>query len=220
MPRQPYPRTRAFAAVAVACASLGLAALTPLAGIAAAAAQDFPKPALYPASWELDFEAGIPQRIVVEIPGRGPQAFWYLTYTVTNRSDREQLFMPVFELLTHDGNVYRSDRGIPAMVFERIKQREKKTLLEPFHKIAGTLLVGDDQARDGVAIWQEPAGRMGAFSIFVEGLSGETAAVKLADREIILRKQLQLNYHIRGDEVFRGEDDVTATDSARVWVMR
>jgi hypothetical protein len=157
---------------------------------------------------------------VVEVPGRGPQAYWYLTYTVTNRTDREQLFMPVFELLTHDGNVYRSDRGVPAVVFDRIKQREKKPLLEPFHQIAGTLLVGEDQARDGVAIWPEPAGKMGRFSIFVEGLSGETATVKLGDQDVILRKQLQLNYHIRGDEVYRGEDPVAAAETAQTWVMR
>lgn len=219
MPRQSFhPRRPVVLTVIVAV--MGLAWLCPLAHVASADDHRYPRPALYPESWQLDFEAAIPQRIVVEVPGRGPQAYWYLTYTVTNRTDREQLFMPVFELLTHDGNVYRSDRGVPAVVFDRIKQREKKPLLEPFHQIAGTLLVGEDQARDGVAIWQEPPGRMGAFSIFVEGLSGETATVKLGERDVILRKQLQLNFHIRGDEFFRGEDDVNPADDAETWVMR
>jgi hypothetical protein len=122
-------------------------------------------------------------------------------------------------MLTNDGQIIRSDNGIPAVVFDRIKGREKKPFLEPFHKIGGTLLVGEDQARDGVAIWLEPPGKMGRFSIFVEGLSGETATVKVGEKEEILRKELQLNYHIRGDEVFRGEDELNV-DTARVWVMR
>lgn len=180
----------------------------------------FPRPALFPTSWELDFEHGMPQRIVVDVPGRGPQAYWYLTYTVTNNTDSEQVFLPAFELMSEDGSIARSDRGIPAAVFDAIKTREKKPLLEPFHQIGGSLRLGEDQARDGVAIWQERGGRKGRFSIFVDGLSGETAAVKLGDREVILRKQLQLNFHVRGDDVYRGEDPITADDEARAWVMR
>lgn len=181
---------------------------------------DYPRPALVPASWELSFTHGTPQRIVVDIPGKGSQAFWYMTYTVTNNSSQEQLFLPVFEMLTADGRVVRSDRSIPGLVFDRVKEREKRTFLEPFYKTAGTLLVGEAEAKDGVAIWPEVQLRMGQFSIFVEGLSGETSTVKLADKDVILRKQLQLNYHIRGDEVYPGEDEINTDDPAEQWVMR
>jgi hypothetical protein len=38
------------------------------------------------------------------------------------------------------------------------------------------------------------------------------------DDLVILRKTLQLNYWIKGDEVYPGEDEVNQT--AEVWVMR
>jgi hypothetical protein len=61
----------------------------------------------------------------------------------------------------------------------------------------------------------------------VEGLSGEYAFLKDAKDQpikddkgqpIIVRKTLQLNYLIRGDEVYPGEDAVN--ENSEVWVMR
>jgi len=198
----------------------------------AARAQDasptYPEPSPYPVSWELDFKHSRPKRIVVDVPGTfAPQAYWYITYTVTNNTDQEQIFLPVFEMLTNDGQVIRSDRNIPRRVFEAIKSRERNEFLEPFTTIGGQLRIGEEQAKDGVAIWPEPNPRMGQFSIFVSGLSGETAPVRDAQgnivtnedgRPILLRKTLRLNYHIRGDEVYPGEDEVNEREHE--WVMR
>src|SRR5437588_12379146 len=79
---------------------------------------DYPKPSPYPISWELKFDHDMPQRIVVKAPGvAAPQAYWYLTYTVTNNTGQEQTFLPFFEMLTNDGKVIRSDNKIPAVVF-------------------------------------------------------------------------------------------------------
>lgn len=189
---------------------------------------EYPKPSPYPISWELKFEHDEPRRVVLDVPGSSvPKAYWYITYTVTNESDQEQLFLPVFEMLTRDGRVIRSDRNIPQPVFDRIKRREGKQFLEPFTTIGGEIRIGEDEARDGVAIWEEPDRRMGAFSIFVTGLSGETALAKdargqeMKDAEgkpIILRKTLQVDYEIPGDEVFAGEDEIKQT--GKQWVMR
>lgn len=220
MRSKPFRSFVLTAAVSAALITLGWVGVVTAQSAPPSGPAEFPKPALYPTSWELDFQSGMPQRVVIDLPGRGPQAFWYISYTVTNNTDREQLFLPRFEMLANDGSVIRSDRAVPAVVFDTIKQREKKQFLEPFHQIAGTLRIGEDQARDGVAIWPEPPGKMGRFSIFVEGLSGETATVRLGDRDVILRKQLQLNYHVRGDEVYRGEDAVNAAETAQAWVMR
>src|SRR5690242_11117649 len=104
---------------------------------------DYPKPNPYPISWELKFDHNLPQRIVVKVPGvSAPQAYWYLTYTVTNNTGQEQTFLPFFEMLTNDGRVIRSDNKIPAVVFNAIKQREKRNLMEPWTKIGGELLLG------------------------------------------------------------------------------
>lgn len=189
---------------------------------------DFPKPSVYPKSWELKFQHGVPKRIVVEIPGTSlPVAYWYMTYTVTNNSDKEQMWLPSFDMLLKDGRVIRSDIGIPAKVFTAIKAREKKPLLEPYPQVQGELRIGEDQARDGVAIWPEPTTELGQFSIFVGGLSGEAVMPKDANgqplkgadgKPIILRKTLQLNFLIRGDDVFPGQDEVN--QQPEDWVMR
>jgi len=189
---------------------------------------EYPKPSRYPISWQLKLDHGMPQRIVVKVPGKSdPQAYWYMTYTVTNDTAQEQTYLPIFEFLTTDGKVVRSDNMVPAIVFNAIKAREKKDLMEPWTKVGGELLIGADQSKDGVAIWPEPSLRMEHFSIFVSGLSGEAVHLKNDDgteaknaegKPIILRKTLQLNYHIRGDEVFPGEDEVN--ENAENWVMR
>ena len=180
----------------------------------------YPKPSPYPKSWELKFEHGKPTRIVVQIPGSVvPQAYWYMTYTVTNETDKEQLFLPTFDMALEDGRIIRNDFKIPRPVFDSIKKREGMRFLEQAAAIGGELRLGPDQAKDGVAIWPEAALRMGRFSIFVTGLSGEAATVKGPDgKDVILRKTLQLNYLIRGDEVYPGEDEVNENPSE--WVMR
>jgi hypothetical protein len=185
-----------------------------------AAWADFPKPSVYPVSWELKFTHGVPKRVVVNVPGVSePKAYWYLTYEVMNSTDREMTFLPVFQMLTQEGKVVRSDNGIPGKVLEVIRTRENNPNLMSMAQIGGTLRIGEDQAKDGMAVWEEIPGRAGQFSVFVQGLSGETANVKGPDgKEVTLRKTLQLNYLIRGDEVYPGEDQVNENPSR--WVMR
>jgi hypothetical protein len=191
----------------------------------------YPVPHVYARTWELKFEHGKPQRIVVN-----SRAYWYLTYMVTNKGDREQQWLPTFEMLTDRGEVIQSDKDVAPGVFDAIKKQEKKELLEPAAKIAGTLRTGAAEAREGVAIWPEPHPEMGRFSIFISGLSGEVRQFKKVDGAlvelkegadfkdvkpedlVILRKTLQLNYIIHGDEVYPGEDVVNENPSA--WVMR
>lgn len=180
--------------------------------------EEFPKPSVYPKTWELDFEHSMPKRVEIDL-GSGPRAYWYINYTVTNNTDREQLFLPVFEMLTEDGRIIRNDFKIPRPVFDAIKKREGARFLQPAALVGGELRLGPDEAKDGVAIWPEPTQEMGSFSIFVTGLSGETANVTGPDaKPVILRKTLQLNYLIRGDDVYPGEDEIN--ENPRQWVMR
>lgn len=201
--------------------------LLPLAFLAVVRAE-YPTPSPYPISWELKFDYALPRRIVVEVPGAdSPQAYWYLLYTVTNNTDKEQMFLPVFEMLTKDGQLIRSDRNIPTRVFEAIKTAEKRAFLEPAPPIEGIIRLGEDQARESVAIWPEPSAEMGQFSIFVAGLSGEATVLKddngqprknAEGNPIILRKTLQLNFVVRGDDVHPGEDEIN--ENPKQWVMR
>ena len=142
-------------------------------------------------------------------------------------------------MLNRDGQVRRSDKNVPVQVFEAIKRREANRFLQPHTKIGGVLRVGEDQSRDGVAIWPEPTTEMGSFSIFISGLSGETVTLKMVDGKpvkvkpenisqelkgvdeknvVILRKTLQLNYVVYGDDVYPGLDEVNVRPEQ--WVMR
>jgi hypothetical protein len=189
---------------------------------------EFPKPSPYPISWELTFQHDKPKRIVVNVPNQpAPVAYWYVTYNVTNNTGQEQTFLPFFEMQTNDGQVIRSDKDIPPAAFEAIKKAENKPLLEPWTKIGGELRLGDDESKDGVAIWQEPMPRMGVFQIYVGGLCGEHVELKdekgnvVKDKDgnpVILRKTLELTYHIRGDEVYPGQDEVNV--QGEQWIMR
>ena len=213
-----------------------------LTAVPTARAADYPEPSPYPISWELGFQHDTPKRVVVKVPGKGNRAYWYMTYTVSNKTDEDRMFLPVFEMVTKDGTVHRSNnKDVPPHVFDEIKRREraKYPFLEPHGKVVGVLRVGDDQAKDGVAIWAEPMAEMGNFAIYVSGLSGEIVTMKMvngvpvkvkpettaidlkgvAEKDIIhLRKSLQLNYVIYGDEVYPGLDEVNVRPEA--WVMR
>jgi hypothetical protein len=188
---------------------------------------DFPKPSIYPISWELKFEHGTPKRVVVDVPGSGKTPYWYMTYSVTNNTDKELLFLPIFEMMTTDGQIIRSDKSIPDKVFDTIKNLERNRFLLPAHQVGGELRIGDDQTKESVAIWPEPMPRMGTFSIFVGGLSGESVNLKddkgepMKDKDgmqIILRKTKQLEYQVRGDEHYSGADSVSIKSEG--WVMR
>jgi len=198
----------------------------------AALAIGFPKPSPYPITWELNFEHSKPTRVVVTPKGSTTaQAYWYMTYTITNMGDQEQQFLPNFELLADDGRVIHSDIEIPTEVLETIRIREKSKTLESVTQIAGTIRIGEDQARDGVAIWPEPNARMGQFSIFVGGLSGEATILKDEDGNVVtkagadgkkapvvLHKTLELQYHVPGDDRYPGQDAVH--EQAQKWIMR
>ncbi|HQY88416.1 MAG TPA: hypothetical protein PK402_07140 [Tepidisphaeraceae bacterium] len=190
-------------------------------------ANAYPQPSVYPVAWELDFVFESPKRIVVEIPGgAAPKAYWYMPYVATNNTDREQVFLPTFDLLTKEGRVVKSDMETSAAVFNAIARREAKWPLKPALENAGPILVGEDQAKYGVAIWEEPSSEPGMFSVYVTGLSGETAPLTdsegkpINDKDgqpILLRKTLQLDFNVRGDELYAG-DPIDQT--GKQWVMR
>jgi hypothetical protein len=208
------------------------------------AAPDFPVPNAYPLSWELKFSHGIPKRIAVDVPGQPPKGYWYMTYTVTNEGDKEQNFYPKFDILTDDGKVHQSDQKIPRQVFDKIKSDIGNKLLEPYTSNNGPIRLGPAEAHDGVAIWPETVKRMEHFTVFCTGLCGEAVIEKEVDGKLtkvdqpadiynadpekekelldhglkIFRKTLQMNFFIRGDEVYPGEDEVN--QDAEEWVMR
>jgi hypothetical protein len=191
----------------------------------------YPKPSTSPLSWELDGEFSMLKRIVVDVPGSpAPKAYWYLTYVITNNSDQEQIFLPTFEMLTKTGQVLRSNTETSASVFEAVARAENKMPLKAPEEIMGKILIGEDQAKYSAAIWEEFDPEMSSVSIFIAGLSGETAPLRDVDgnevttkdadgneKTILLRKTRQLDFTVRGDDRYAG-DPVIQTDDT--WIMR
>ncbi|MBN1345800.1 MAG: hypothetical protein JXQ73_24125 [Phycisphaerae bacterium] len=205
-----------------------------------------PVPDVAPKSWELSFDFVDPQTITLQLPGYDrAQTFWYMLYTVTNNTGREVQFLPRFELMTNTMQVLPGDPGVHPMVFEAIKRRHRPThplLIEPV-RIMGRLLQGPDNARSSVVIWPQFDIRANQFTVYIAGLSGESALVPNPDykpgqpefetkklgsgaeirvpvnpRYFTLRKTLAIRYLLPGDEQTRAQARVgrLGTD----WVMR
>ena len=193
------------------------AAVAAAALMVTAAALAFPKPAPVPYRWELNFDAG-PLRMYAD-PESG-QHFWYFTYIVTNRTGRDQLWAPNLTLFTDAGEILPAGKDVPSYVVEDLLELLGNQFLEGQNEIIGDLLQGRENAREGLVIW--PARNIGVneMSLFVSGISGETARVKnpITQSDIVLRKSLQRDYLIRGDATARGSEPIEVVSEQ--WILR
>jgi len=182
-----------------------------LAGLCVAA----PEPAVVqkPGQWTVQVRYEHPQQLVLPWGEKGPSRFWYTILTITNRTGRDVEFYPRCELMTDTFQILPAGRGVPPMVFDRIKQRHAAVypFLEPLEGVENRLLQGEDNAKDIAVIWRDFDTQATAFTVFITGLSNETAAVKhpVARDDlglpvfVFLRKTLALDYKLRGDPAHR-----------------
>ena len=151
--------------------------LTPAAPPAASPlARDPREPSRVPVSWELTFKHGTLERIIVPVNGKD-QTYWFMRYTVINNSGRDILFTPNFEILAETGVAIPAFKIVPAAVFDKIKSLYNNPFLLSPINIDGKLLQGEDNAKDGVAIFPDLDPDSRNFPLFVMGLSGETSEV-------------------------------------------
>lgn len=204
-----------------------------------------PAPSPMPVSWEIELKFLDPRRIQVQLPGQSePEVYWYVVYVATNQSQVTQRFYPQFQLVTEDLTVFDTDVGIDRRVFEAIRERHGVThpfLVSPTEAI-GELKVGEDNARESVAIWRNVKMSGNRLTLYVAGLSGEThllrnpayeparpetmrLEVNGVEREVtvnprffVLRKTLELRYLLPGSEAARQTAE-PLRESVR-WIMR
>lgn len=192
-----------------------------------------PKPAPLPTKWELDFRFERPHPIKVYLTGKAkPQLYWYLRYTLSNRTTDDQIFTPSFLLYTDTGQLLTATA--PAEVFKAVKKHHNDPLLK--RDTAGKILRGADNAKRGVAIWRDFDPEAGAFDILVGGLSGETVVVELPKPVVVAesdpdggvkmvkKSTLELTKTFRISCSVPGEADARIRAHvkilARTWVMR
>lgn len=121
--------------------------------------------------WTFDFQFERPEPIVVTEPSGKKQIYWYMVYTVTNKTGADRHFVPAFTLFADTGAVQRA--GVHPTVYAAIKMTRKVKFLENAAQMVGKLLVGEDSARTGVAIFAPLDPKTTKFTLFVDGLSGE-----------------------------------------------
>lgn len=130
--------------------------------------------------WQLEVELGEPRPIYVNVPGQNrPVLYWFLPFTVTNRTGEDQLFVPEISLYTNTGQLLRAGAGVNPAAFQQIKKIYNNPLLQDVMGLTGKILQGADNAKDGVAIFSNFDPEANGFTIFFGGLSGDTVTVKL-----------------------------------------
>ena len=78
-----------------------------------------------------------------------------------------------------------------------------------------------DNAKDIAIIWPDFDPSAKGFKLFISGLSNETAVVKhpiIKDKDVYLRKTLELDYILRSDPALRSSVKLNYRDKR--WVMR
>lgn len=183
-----------------------LLALLLAAFLPVSAASAVPEPSPVPRAWEFEIRTS-PLRIAeIDVPGEGRQSYYFMTYTVTNNTGEDRLFAPIFELAEDPaGTLRRSGQGVPLAATQRLMERLGNPLLEDQVSIIGTLRQGEENARDGLAMWPAEATNVKSVAIYVFGLSGESRqhTVRNPDtgehEDITLRKTLMLRHRVPGE---------------------
>jgi hypothetical protein len=156
-----------------------------------------------------------------------PRRFWYTILTISNDTDQDIDFYPQCDLMTDTFQILPAGKLVPVEVFELIKARHASQypLLESLRQVDNRILQGEDNARDVAIIWSDFDPLAKNVKLFISGLSNETALVRLpaADASVpektaFLRKTLELNFHLKGDAVWRSDKDIAF--KGKTWVMR
>ncbi|MEM9789612.1 MAG: hypothetical protein AAF842_04310 [Planctomycetota bacterium] len=152
-------------------------------------------------SWTLDFDYQTPRAIAVEDLAGQTRWYWYLPYTVTNQTGADRLFVPNATVYTDAGQMIDANVDIPPAVYRAIDAQLDNDLLEPPTQVVGEILQGPDYARESVIIWPHFNTDVDRFTLFVTGLSGETASVEVpgSDETELLRRTAALKFGSPGN---------------------
>lgn len=162
----------------------------------------YPTPAVVSASWNLDFEAGEPQSIMVPDAAGRNRWYWFLPYRVTNNSGADQTFIPEVTVYTDQGDILAAGQRVPSNVYAAIARRMGNDLLQSPVEVVGRLLQGEDYAKESVAIWPAFEGEdVDRFTVFIGGLSGETTTVAnpSTGEEVLVRRTRAIDYAVPGN---------------------
>jgi len=200
-----------------AVGSLCLLAGSVFAVAATQTAWAYPVPSRIPTRWELKFEPG-PVRLYVD-PRSGAN-YWYFTYKVTNNTGAERFWAPQLTLFTDGGAIMNAGENVPPQIESDLIDLLGNEYLARQNEVIGKIYVGPSNAIEGLAVWPASDLRVTELSLFISGISGETAEVRNpeTDEREILQKTLRREYVAPGDPLERGSDPLEFAGES--WVMR
>lgn len=177
----------------------------------------YPVPSSFPIRWELEFQPGPLRLYTDELEN---EHYWYFTYTVINRTGQDRIWAPNFVLFTDAGEIRTSGQDVPNRITNEIYDMLGNELIETQYAILGEILQGREHAKDGLVIWPAKSMSVTELSLFVSGISGETARVTnpISGETQLLRKTLQRNYTIPGNPAARGSKPAEMTEQR--WIFR
>lgn len=185
-----------------------------------------------PENYTLKFRFKDPRIITVDVPARGKKIVWYMWYQVINPTSEPRLFVPDFELKTHDYESVHQDEVMP-FVQAAISKIENPTGKMP---IMNSVTISKEpipvskpdaypRAITGVAIWTDVydrAPKTNRFSIFVGGLSDawrQDPKTPENPNPPIRRKTLQINFKRLGDDIQNDPNAIRWVDDPS-WIYR
>ena len=201
----------------------GVLLLAAMGGVACTCVHAAPEPSIVPPkdTYELGFKFFAPERLELTENGK-KVTYWYVRYTVTNNTDANVIFAPVFELITDTGQAVKSYKNVDRSVYEHIKKLYKSELMENPFQVPGPLLPGIDNAKDGVMIFTGVGEDARVFTFYVTGLANEVRLMdnpkdpKGADK-ITLSKALEIVYNMPGRQI---GVDPKPEYKGKNWVMK
>jgi hypothetical protein len=124
-------------------------------------------------------------------------------------------------LFTDQGDILTAGENVSTRIEEDIRNLIGNDQLETLNEIIGDVHQGFEHARDGLIVWRAASLEVTEASMFIGGLSGETARVThpVTGEGVILRKTLQRDYLIPGDPIARGSE-ARRDGRSEEWVLR
>lgn len=173
-------------------------------------------------SWQLDVTPG-PMRLYVD-PSTGTP-YWYFTYKTVNNTGRDLRFAPKFELVDDEGRITVSGQGVPSDVSRRLLQRLNDPLVEDQNQILGDILQGEENAKEGIVVFEVTRLASKELFLYVSNLSSERRIVRDAKGEPAeVRRQFRMAFRVSGDAVPRGSEALELVDEGKEpnpsWVWR
>jgi hypothetical protein len=170
------------------------------AALACPRAQAYPEPNILQRDWQYEFTYRTPKPISVKNTQGVIEWYWYMPYKVVNNTGEERLFIPSITIATEEGDIISAGKGVPAIVFVKIKAELGNSLLQSPAQVVGKFLTGEDFAKESVAIWPAFKHDISRMSIFIGGISGETHEEHnpVTGDKVLMNKTFMINLEFPG----------------------